>query len=226
MTKTLPPLTGAALVATILFTAAPSYPWGDKGHEIIGHVAEAYLTDQAREYIKAIVGETISLAKEGVWPDQVGRKIGDMDPFHFVNFPTDATTYERDRDCPDRNCVVEAIPWYQRVLVEKDAPLNVRRIALRYVVHLVGDIHQPLHAAHGKDRGGNTISTKYKGKQMSLHALWDSTLLEAEEGTSAEIATRLQQSISPQHRHQWQAGTPAQWALAHIFDLKGERTRR
>ena len=65
-------------------------------------------------------------------------------------------------------------------MADKDAPLNVRRIALRFVVHLVGDIHQPLHAGHRKDRGGNEIHVKFQGRKVRLHKLWDTSLIKSE----------------------------------------------
>ena len=75
--------------------------------------------------------------------DHVGP---DMDAYHYVNLPKDANTYDQQRYCKLRNCIVEAIAWYLQVLKSPDAPRNEKRTALRFVAHLVGDIHQPLHA--------------------------------------------------------------------------------
>ena len=75
-----------------------------------------------------------------------------MNSLHYVNFTAEESYYIRARNCPRRNCIVEAIRWYRRVMVDEEAPLNLRRIALRFVVHLVGDVHVPLHAGHRKDR--------------------------------------------------------------------------
>jgi hypothetical protein len=75
-----------------------------------------------------------------------------MDPYHFINFPKDANAYDQQRDCKLRNCIIEAIAWYIQVLNSPDASRNERRIALRFVAHLVGDIHQPLHAGFAEDR--------------------------------------------------------------------------
>ena len=80
-----------------------------------------------------------------------------MDPYHFINFPKDASSYDQQRDCKLRNCIIEAIAWYLQVLKSPNAPRNEKRIALRFIAHLVGDIHQPLHAGFAEDRGGNSV---------------------------------------------------------------------
>src|SRR3954469_5279873 len=138
------PLLLIALI--ILLIASPAYPWGSKGHEIVAAIAETHLTDTARKQIKDLLPQGSTLAAASTWPDEVGRKIPDMNAYHFVNFPKDANDYQQQRDCKQRNCVIEAIAWYVRVLKTPDAPRNEKRIALRFIAHLVGDIHQPLHA--------------------------------------------------------------------------------
>jgi len=201
-----------AVVGLTLIHVSLAYPWGDKGHEIIAYIAQKHLTEQAREQVQGLLKDS-SFVEAGIWPDHEGRKIPDMNPFHYVNFPEDATTYDRSRDCPDGNCVIEAISWYQRVMVDKEAPLNVRRIALRYVIHLIGDIHQPLHAGYRKDRGGNDIYVSFRGREMSLHKLWDSGLLESEESSAAKIANRINTRLTSKELREWQGGSPALWAL-------------
>jgi hypothetical protein len=122
-----------------IFTASPAYPWGGKGHEIVAAIAETQLTDTARKRLKELLPPGTTLADASTWPDKAGRQIPDMDPYHFVNFPKDANTYEQQRDCKLRNCVIEAIGWYVQVVKSPDAPRNEKRIALRFVAHLVGD---------------------------------------------------------------------------------------
>ncbi len=135
----------ALLLLVNLLSAAPVYSWGSKGHEIVAAIAETHLTDAARKRIKELLPQGTTLADASTWPDKAGRQIPDMDAYHFINFPKDANTYEQQRDWKLRNCVIEAIAWYMQVLKSPDAPRNEKRIALRFVAHLVGDIHQPLH---------------------------------------------------------------------------------
>ena len=91
--------------------AAPAYPWGSKGHEIVAAIAETHLTDTARKRIKELLPQGTTLAEASTWPDKAGRQIPDMDPYHFINFPKEANTYDQQRDCKLRNCIIEAIAW-------------------------------------------------------------------------------------------------------------------
>jgi hypothetical protein len=106
-----------------------------------------------------------------------------MDPYHFINFPKDANTYDQQRDCKLRNCIIEAIAWYIQVLKSPEAPRNEKRTALRFVGHLVGDVHQPLHAGFAEDRGGNSVDVRFNGRKETLHSLWDTRLVELEQDT-------------------------------------------
>jgi nuclease S1 len=139
-----------------------------------------------------------------------------MDSYHFINFPKDANTYDPQRDCKLRNCIIEATAWYLQVLKSPDAPRNEKRIALRFVAHLVSDIHQPLHAGFAEDRGGNSIDVRFNGRKENLHSLWDTALIELEQGTPVEIAARIQAVVTDDDRQQWQPGTPADWALESL----------
>lgn len=178
-------------------------------------VAETHLTDTARKRIKDLLPQGTTLAEASTWPDRrAGRP--DMDPYHFINFPKDANTYEQQRDCKLRTCIIEAIAWYVQVLKSPDAPRNEKRIALRFVAHLVGDIHQPLHAGFAEDRGGNSVNVRFNGRKENLHSLWDTALVKLEEGTPAEIAARIQAAVTSDDVQQWQQGTPAEWALESL----------
>src|SRR5919112_454099 len=199
-----------------VLSAGPAYPWGSKGHEIVATIAKTQLTDTARKRIKELLPQGTSLADASTWPDKAGRQIPDMDPYHFINFPKDANTYDQQRDCKLRNCIIEAIAWYLQVLKSPDAPHNEKRIALRFVAHLVGDIHQPLHAGFAEDRGGNSVEVRFNGRKENLHSLWDTALVEIEQGTPGEIAGRIQTTVTVEDRQQWQQGTPADWALESL----------
>jgi hypothetical protein len=196
--------------------ASPTYPWGSKGHEIVAAIAETQLTDAARKRIKELLPQGTTLADASTWPDKAGRQIPDMNPYHFINFPKDANAYDQQRDCKLRNCIIEAIAWYVQVLTSPDAPRNEKRTALRFIAHLVGDIHQPLHAGFAEDRGGNSVDVRFTGKKTNLHSLWDTGLLELEEGTAADIAARIDAAMTPEDRNQWQGTSPAQWALESL----------
>jgi len=89
---------------------------GAKGHQIVALIAEAHLDAGTREKIKAILPKNGMLAKVSIWPDELRKALPQMNPLHYVDVPRGATAYDRDRDCPQRNCIVEAVTWYLNVL--------------------------------------------------------------------------------------------------------------
>jgi S1/P1 Nuclease len=107
--------------------------------------------------------------------------------------------------------MVEALKWSSAVIAGKNAPIMARRLALYYVAHLVGDMHQPLHAGRSGDRGGVDISVSYRGETTNLHFFWDTNLVELETGTEEEIAKQLAANLTEEERLKWQAGDPIQW---------------
>ena len=183
-----------------------------KGTRSWHYIAEAHLTDTAREKIKAILPKNGTLAKASIWPDEVRKALPQMNPLHYVDVPRGATTYDRERDCPERNCIVEAVTWYLTVLKSNDSPLAEKQLALDYLVHLVGDLHLPLHVGFLDDLGGTKTKVTFQGKAQTLHALWDAGMLDTENGTARATAKLLDEECDPNDRTVWQAGAPTDWA--------------
>jgi hypothetical protein len=194
-----------------LLIASPALPWFDKGHRVVGLIALMNLATDTRMELEKILPEGRTLADAAVWPDHEGRSIRDFDPLHYVSIPENAAGYDRARDCPTNNCMVEALPWFASVVADRRAPIALRRLALYYVAHLVGDMHQPLHAGRVADRGGVDTAVSYRGTSTNLHFFWDSNLVDLETGSEDEIAERLARDITPDQRLQWQSGEPAEW---------------
>jgi len=109
---------------------------------------------------------------------------------HYINLRRGNCTYNAQRDCPYSNFVVEAINWQLAVLAS-DASDEKRLTALKYIVHFVADVHQPLHAGYADDRGGNTYQLQAFGRGTNLHALWDSGLIQNLGMSDEELAARL-----------------------------------
>jgi len=214
MPKAFAPLTAtflSAFLAINLLTVTPTFSWFDKGHRIVGLIAQAHLTADARKEIERILPASMTLADTAVWPDHEGRQIRDFDPLHYVRIPERASGYDQARDCPDRNCMVEALNWFLSAVADKNAPIVTRILALRYVAHLVGDMHQPLHTGRAADRGGVDISVSYRGATTNLHYFWDANLVDLETGNEEEIAKRLTATLTAADRLKWQAGDSKQW---------------
>jgi nuclease S1 len=132
-----------------------------------------------------------------------------------VTLPTGepATTYDAARDCPKDSCVVAKIEQFKRELRDRELPERQRLEALKYLVHFVGDVHQPLHVSNNHDRGGNDISVIFMGLPTNLHALWDSGIIApALRSSGRAYALQLVQSITEEQHQRWSGDSLISWA--------------
>lgn len=208
-------------VLLAFLTPLTAFAWGNEGHEIVGKIAELRLTPSAVAGIHDILGATTSLADVSNWADDVRRRRSETAPWHFVDIPFAATGYEPDRDCngEHKGCVVEAIRDQARLAGDREAGKTERLEALKFLVHFVGDAHQPLHCAERNgDKGGNLCRVQWPGesKPTKLHVIWDVHILrrnldEAQLGP-IDYAGQLNARINTEQAAGWKAGTPADWA--------------
>ena len=199
-------------IVVALLVPVPAWAWGAEGHEIVAAVALQELTPAARAQVAALLGSDAMLVHESNWADEVREQRPETAPWHFVDIPLDAPGYDPARDCAAGNCVVAAIDTTRRLLADPHASVGARQGALRFLIHLVADVHQPLHAEDNQDHGGNAVHVTGDGVRTNLHHVWDTQVVEAL-GTNVEaIAGDLEQSVTPQRRKEWSSGTPADWA--------------
>ncbi|PPU97227.1 endonuclease [Xanthomonas populi] len=157
--------------------------WGAQGHRLVARLAETELSPQARAQVaQLLAGEANpSLAGVASWADDLREHDPDLGkrsgPWHYVNLGEHDCNYVPARDCPDGHCVIAALDQQTALLADRSQPLDVRRQALKFVVHFVGDIHQPMHAGYAHDNGGNAFQLQIDGKGSNLHSLWDSGML-------------------------------------------------
>ncbi len=169
----------AALLAGAVATPLPAAAWGVVGHRLVAELAENQLTPAARTEINRLLAlePGATLTSIATWADE-NRSLG-TGAWHYVNFPRGGDcSYDAAKLCVGGNCVVEALNTQLALLASK-APDAERLVALKYVVHLVGDVHQPLHAGFLDDRGGNSFQLQAFDRGTNLHALWDSGLIGA-----------------------------------------------
>ena len=189
------------------------WAWGVEGHRAIGNIAEHYLTDKARREVAALLGtQTLTLVSTS--PDEMRAlpEYKETGPWHFVNTPLGLP---HDQYVSAIKAQPEANAYNVLLLKIKamhDPALTreQRAEALIYVVHLVGDIHQPLHTGRAEDQGGNKILVTYRGQPTNLHALWDSGLLDYQGLTYTEMGAQYSAVPAPQ-RKAWQASEPTEW---------------
>nr|WP_315463324.1 S1/P1 nuclease [uncultured Rhodoferax sp.] len=168
----------AVLWISLVCISHAACAWGNQGHQVIALLAEAQLSPVARKEVNRLLalepGET--LASISTWADE--HRSPATAAWHYVNFPRGACSYEFKRDCPDGKCIVAAIEKQLEILATEISD-EKKLAALKYVVHLIGDIHQPLHAGHGDDRGGNTYQLQAFMRGSNLHAFWDTGMLKS-----------------------------------------------
>jgi hypothetical protein len=183
------------LLLALSAAAAPARAWGPQGHEIVGDLAARQLRPAARaEVARLLAGEPVpTLAGVANWADELrGTESGPVrtSRLHYVNFK-DGCEYVPPRDCPGDQCVVAAINRDFLVLSQRSQPDDARRDALKFLVHFVGDVHQPLHASPRGDHGGNDYQLNYRGRGTNLHAVWDGLILQHAGLPAADYADRL-----------------------------------
>lgn len=188
-----------SLILVLLPTAVQA--WGGQGHQVVANLAQAQLSVKAKRAVERLLalepGET--LASISTWADE--HRSPATAAWHYVNFPKNSCSYSAERDCPDGQCVVAAIDR-QRDILASTATDEVRLRALKYLVHLVADVHQPLHAGYGEDRGGNSYQLQAFMRGTNLHAFWDSGLIRALDQDTEVMTARLALSTASPARRQ------------------------
>jgi len=187
------------IITIFLFLVQPAKAadgeWGKTGHRVVGQIAQDNLTPQARGAINLLLdGET--LATVSTYADEI-RSNPAMDGFkiwHYVNLPLDKK-YEEVEHTQDN--VVTAIERCINVLLDEEASKEQKAFHLKFLVHLVGDIHQPLHVGRKEDYGGSTIRLKFKGRKAeetntNLHVLWDTNMIDDFKMSYTELSDYLQ----------------------------------
>jgi len=201
------------LVAAALATAAipsPARAWGKTGHRVVAALADAQLSGLARAHVREILGVE-SLDEAATWPDdmrsapiQFWQKTAT--PWHYVTL--NGIIYDR---APPEGDALEALNHFRATLQDPNASLADKQLALRFVVHLVGDLHQPLHVGKCCDKGGNDVKVKWFGRDLNLHSVWDSALVDEEQLSFTELAARLQRHTSSEDVLAWWDINPRDW---------------
>ncbi len=207
------------IACVILLTPSFAFAWGGDGHQITCLIAEDRLTPAATKGIHDLLGPDVNISDAEVasWADTIKRAHPKQGPWHYVDIPVDAKTYDANRDGRKGDNVIDKINEYEKVLADTSKPKQDREVALRFLVHLVGDIHQPLHCAErDNDAGGNKVPVLYLNRTSptNLHTCWDSTILISHKGKTrnASYADELNAKITAPEAAVWSKGTPEDWA--------------
>lgn len=191
------------LLTFVLLIPAPAYAWGALGHRLVARLAYGQLSPQARAQVAELLSGEAEPTLAGIanWADDLRDNNPDLGKrtsrWHYVNIASHDCAYKAERDCRNGDCVVEAIQRQSAILADRNKPKAERLRALKFVVHFVGDVHQPLHASNTNDRGGNDFQVNYRGQGSNLHSVWDSGLLKSAGLSEDAYLHRLQALPAP-----------------------------
>jgi hypothetical protein len=201
-----------AASAAFLALAAPAYSWGKTGHRVTGAIAQQYLTEEAQEAIEALLGVE-DLAEVSTWPDFMRSSSEDFwraaGPFHYVTVPA-GTVYD-PANAPEEGDAYNALMEFADVVVDDSRPLYERQRALRFIVHIIGDLHQPFHVGNGTDRGGNDVTVVFFDDVTTLHLAWDENMVDYEQLSYTEMTDWLTRRITPAQAQEWMEPDPLVW---------------
>ena len=204
-----------APIVLVLLLIAPSsvLAWGANGHRIVGRIAANHLTAEAAVAVASLIGPE-SLDQAATWADDIRNDpnwqppLKNPSPWHYISID-DGETLETTVRSPDGD-VLEAIGRFSAVLRDPRATRQAKQEALRFVVHFVGDVHQPLHVGRRADRGGNDVKVTLFGEETNLHSVWDSGLIESEKLSFSELSAFIDRPTLGEVRS-WQGSTAADW---------------
>jgi len=196
------------LVLTLI--SSQMYAWGPIGHRVVGMVAEDHLTRKAKKNIQKLLGHE-SLAIASTWMDEVrsDNNYKHMETWHWVTIPPgklyDETTKNPSGDAID--AIERAIAKLKTDTLSRDKELE----NVKLLIHLIADIHQPLHVGTGEDHGGNDVNVKWMWKESNLHRVWDSDMINSQKLSYTELAESIDHAGKEQI-NRWQADPVREWA--------------
>ncbi len=214
-----------ALPASLLLiaaTARPASAWGPLGHRASAKLAEHHLTPEARAAIRELLEEGETLAEASTWPDEHRRDLPKSGHWHYVDVPLDQDRYD-DRftgDVPEKGYIVPKIREFRAVLKDRSRPIEERRFALRFLAHLIEDLHMPLHVGENHDKGGNATQVRFFDEGTNLHRLWDSDMLAHATPDETKWVQLLLLMDTPETRKRTMSGTVEDWATESLHAAK------
>lgn len=206
------------LFSLIVLNAIPANAWGPAGHRIVAGIAQRHLTPHARQKIAQILGQHVTLASVANFADAIRNSQPATKPYHYVDIPKDETNYDpSQRYCTDQqnhhNCALAVLERFKQDVVNPHKTPAQRQFALKFIIHLVGDMHQPLHCSDNNDGGGNALHVRFFNQSTDLHHLWDSDLITRTGLSVSAYVNFLDSGLSDQEIDSVQQGTTIQWAL-------------
>jgi hypothetical protein len=205
--------TGLALAGLLLLTTRAGLTWGPEGHKVVALLAERYLQPQTRAQVHALL-RSESMEDASLWADQIAHATRpETAPWHYIDIPLHNSKIDLRADCPQGNCVLVKTQEFVTVLANRQAAPEARLEGLKFVLHFVADLHQPLHCEDNRDKGGNTQAVIFEGHPDNLHWVWDTGLVQAINRDPQSLAAELERETTDAQRATWQTGSVETWVL-------------
>ncbi len=201
-------------LALLLLLLTPSFAlaWGQNGHRITGAIATTLLSSQAQATIDSIIGNE-SLAEASTWPDFMRSSDAPFwrqsSPLHYVTVPPHKHYHEVG--APPQGDAITGLKQFTKTLQSNTASREDKATALRFVIHIIGDLHQPLHAGNGTDRGGNDFKVSYFSEPSNLHRVWDTQMIESQNLSYTEYTQFLNRRINNALIQEYTSTNPEVW---------------
>ena len=216
------------LLVLTLFLVPDALGWGQTGHRVVGYIAQQQLSPEAQDRLHELLGGE-SLAQASTWMDEIRSNdaYDHTGTWHWVTIPDGMRYAETDKN-PDGDALGKTKEIIGALKADT-LSTETEREYVRYLVHLVGDLHQPLHVGTGEDRGGNEATVLWFGEPSNLHSVWDSGMIDQKQLSFTELA-RFTMQTTPDARYDDWVDTPAE-AWAHesmtyrdqVYDLPQDR---
>ena len=218
-------------LAAIVLSPSSALAWGRTGHAVVADIARGYLTPKAAAAVDALLAADPDaltdkdLGARASWADAWRRDHKETSEWHFVDveldhpdlneacfgFPGSAAPASAG---PAKDCVVGRLNTFEKELADPTTDSAERLLAFKFVLHFVGDLHQPLHAADNQDKGGNCVQLALGGpRTVNLHSYWDGVVVDALGPDAQTIAATLSAQITPAERKAWEKGDAKTWAM-------------
>lgn len=205
------------------FAASQCYAWGQIGHRVTGEIAEQFLSEQAKREIRKLFPNS-SLAEISTFADEMRSNPSEFwqrtaNPWHYVTVPK-GKTYQQV-GAPKQGDAVTALKMFTEVLQSKTASIDAKKRALHFIVHIIGDLHQPLHVGNGTDKGGNDVKVFFFWEDSNLHRVWDSGMIDQKKLSYTEWADWLGRKITPKMAQKWDSIDPNVWIAESVALREG-----
>jgi hypothetical protein len=187
------------------------FGWGRDAHRLIARHAWTMTTAKTQAAITGLLEPGETLESISTWADEIRPKRPETGAWHYINIPVTAKRGDWKAYCPEAGCIVGKIESFSATLGDASLSRAQRAEALKFVVHLVSDLHQPLHTADRGDRGGNSVQVVVDNRATNLHSAWDSGILLASLRRHPELQQQLDRPLGADERETLAAGTLADW---------------